>query len=604
MSETDTTAQSSCWQNPWFRAAVGTAAVSGAFVLIVASFMLYFYITKTIHDPLDNPQLQQALQAVSEDKDNADKRQLFRVYDVAVQQQFWQPKALLARGGVLLTIGGGVLLLSLHAVNKLRKRPPQPGTSPTCAGMDSRQATFARWSMGGVVAALVGAMVAVPLLGDWFQPTDALRDVDEAIAALEESRKSGRQRRQAEAAGPVAVEADPNARWERFRGMDGQAVYAGAAPTTWGGAEGENVRWQAELPLPGDSSPVVWGDYVLLTGADEETREIYCYDAASGELRWKQEISTPQGEAAGAPEPVWDETEYAASTVATDGKYIFAIFANGEVGCVDFTGKVIWAKHLGMPENAYGYSSSPVVHEDRVLIQWDQTSEENSAMIALNKETGDELWQTDRPVRQSWATPIIAETDSGPQLVTVGNPWAIAYEPASGEEIWRAKVLDGEVTPSPIFAGGHVIVCSGRGGLVAIRPDGEGDVTESHVAWRQRRFAPDVASPVSDGERVYTVNAGGRRGLVLSYGIEDGEMVWRERISGKVWASPAIAGGKLYILADDGSSIIMATGETAEQLATPGIESEGEAKFEASPAFAAGRMYLRSDTTLYCIGSD
>ncbi|MGM0492706.1 MAG: PQQ-binding-like beta-propeller repeat protein, partial [Armatimonadota bacterium] len=219
-----------------------------------------------------------------------------------------------------------------------------------------------------------------------------------------------------------------------------------------------------------------------------------------------------------------------------------------------------------------------------------------SRIVALNVEDGSRVWETERETPNSWSTPIVIEHRGEPQIVTAANPWVIAYDPEDGEEIWRADVLFGDVGPSPIYAGGLVIACNDGTDLVAIRPDGEGDVTETHVQWTAPGTMPDTASPVSDGTHVYVVAS---FGMMSCFRLEDGELVWEEELpDGMYYSSPSIVGDRIWLMNRDGVMHFFATGSEFEHI---GSVSMGE-PVDATPAFVDGSVFIRGETTLYRIG--
>ena len=242
---------------------------------------------------------------------------------------------------------------------------------------------------------------------------------------------------------------------------------------------------------------------------------------------------------------------YAAPTTATDGRRVYAIFANGDLAALNFDGSVAWTKYVGPLKNAYGYAASLAVWGNNLLVQLDQgdSPAEGSKLISLQGANGRVLWERSRPVPASWATPIVVEAAGKTQIITLANPWVIGYNLADGEELWRAQLLENEVVPSPVFAGGLVLLFSPGAKLIALRPDGAGDVTKTHVAWTAEGDIPDIVSPVSQGELVFTVTGGG---IVKCFGTSDGKKIWDKFVDVDVEASPGIVGGQLFIVGQNG----------------------------------------------------
>ncbi len=412
-------------------------------------------------------------------------------------------------------------------------------------------------------------------------------------------RDTGPQPAPTTAAGPPTDE-EWRRNWPRFRGPDGTGVSVYAdAPTTWDGASGEGIRWKTAIPLPGNSSPIVWDKRVFLTGADETRRVVYCCDADSGALLWEAEApGTPESTA--APPKVGEATGYAASTPATDGRHVYAMFANGDLVAVDFAGQVRWSRSLGMPKNVYGHATSLAMHRDRLLVQFDQGTKQDKAskLIALKAESGETAWETPREVPNSWPTPLVIEYEGQPQIITAADPWVIAYAPADGKEIWRAKCLQADVGPSPTFADGTVFVANEFPGTAAIRPDGTGDVTDSHVLWEADVGSPDCCSPLATDQFLMVLASFGT--LTCYNAKEGGEPLWEHDLDGANFtASPTLVGKHVYLLDEDGKAHIVEP--TAEECKPVGEAELGE-PCVTSPAFQEGRIYIRGQEHLFCIG--
>lgn len=385
--------------------------------------------------------------------------------------------------------------------------------------------------------------------------------------------------------------------WNRFRGFGGAGITSITdIPTKWDGAGGEVILWKTPLKLPGYNSPIVWQDRVFLSGATQDKREVYCFDASTGSILWTGEVPTaPMGD---KKLEVMEDTGYAASTMATDGVRVYVIFASGDLAAFDFNGRLLWHKSLGVPESLYGYASSLEVWQDRVLVQYDQGSAEDgkSRLYAFEGTTGNLVWETKRPVPNSWTSPILVKTEKDYQLITVGDPWVIAYDPSDGKEIWRADCVKGDVAASPILAVNLVIAIAPDLHNVAIRMGGTGDVSDTHIAWENDYVAPNIVSPVADRNRIFYLDSYGTLYVVNAL---DGHLLYEHDFGESVNASPTLVAGKLYVLSLDGTMFI---GTSGEKGFTPETSNAlGEACF-ASPAFMPGRIYIRGEKHLYCIG--
>ena len=389
--------------------------------------------------------------------------------------------------------------------------------------------------------------------------------------------------------------------WPQFRGPTAMGhVPVGDWPTTWDAEKGIGIVWRTPLPeRHGNSSPVVWGDRLFYSVGDEVGQELYCVSLEDGEILWSADVEVPRRNPAAFRElNLMEETGYAASTPATDGRRVFVAFATTDIACFDFEGNEVWARNFGVPDNAYGLASSLVVYKDLVLWQLDQGAdpEEGKAFLyALDVKSGRTVWRTPRPVPNSWASPAVFEVGGSQQILTCGAPFAIAYDPADGGELWRADVLSGDVAPMPVGVAGIVYVTNAGAQTAAIRADGRGDITKTHVNWTSIDGMPDTASPVTDG--TYLVLAGSD-GLVTCLDTKAGKMLWEKVFDCGFQASLALMGRRLYLWSDDGNTYVAELGPEYKQLSS-GVLGE---PVVATPAFMNGRIYMRGDKELFCIG--
>jgi outer membrane protein assembly factor BamB len=336
---------------------------------------------------------------------------------------------------------------------------------------------------------------------------------------------------------------------------------------------------------------------VFVTGATADQRQVYCYDAKTGKLLWTKDVpGTPQSNV--KPLKVNDDTGYAAATVATDGRWVFATFANGDVAAFGLDGAPVWARSLGIPENSYGHASSPALFENLLLIQRDQATKKDgkSRLVALDAATGKTKWEVAREVPSSWPSPIVINSAGRNQIITCGDPWVIAYAPADGAEIWRAKCLRQDVGPSPTFADGIVYAVNEFPYLSAIRADGQGDVTATHVLWSGEDGLPDTASPLATSEYVFLLAS---YGTLSCYDAKKGDFLWEKEFDASFTSSPSLAGKRVYLFSVEGKAWVVEPGRE-------GCEIVGECDLGeecvTSPAFQDGRLYIRGKTHLFCIG--
>ena len=527
-----------------------------------------------------------------EDPKNETLKAEIRELDRRVREEYFVREKLAGRAGWALLASAVVLLGSLHGARVLsRPKFAMAGVTGRSPNPNIKASVAAR---AVTVSALGLAGMALPLV--W----DVSAQWQHSGSAEAPAGGSG-------GAGPAVVPAANDfpspeeiaANWPRFRGADGSGSSALTnLPDSWDGPSGKNVVWKAPLELPGENSAVVWGGRVFTSGATEKRREVYCHEAATGKLLWKTPVGTPQSERAEPPE-VMEDTGHAAPTVATDGRRVCAIFANGDVAAISMEGKPLWVRSLGAPENMYGHAASLALWRNVLVVVWDQGAADDgkSKLLGLDVATGKPLWETPREVANSWTSPLVIEVNGKPQVITSADPWVISYNPADGKEIWKAKCMEGDVAPSPVFANGLLYVGCDRTCIAAIKPDGTGDVTETHIAWKQEDAGlPDMCSLLCDGPRVYTLVFG----ILYAFDAKTGKALWEHDTKVKFEASPSLFNGKLHLLGSKGEWL-SGTADN-EGFKESGRNNLGEG-IGASPAFMPGRIYLRGEKNLYCIGN-
>jgi len=520
-----------------------------------------------------------------------------RDVDLRLRRDYFRGMALADRGRYLLLGCLVVFGVSIAVAAACRKELPMPGKSAAQVQPRGRMHALARWSVAGVGAAMFAA--AAILLAT--TASDVRRGSPAAGQGLPSNGPGAPQIASINPTAtsyPSAEEVKRN--WPRFRGPGGLGISAYEnVPDSWDGTTGEGILWRNdEKLLPGENSPVVWGKRLFMTGADKRRREVYCFDADTGKLLWRKPVRTAEG--AGRPPPsVLEDTGHAASTAVTDGQRVFAIFANWDLACLDFDGKEVWCQNVGPIPHPYGYGTSLSMWRNLLIVSRDQgliAELGKSNLLALDAATGRKAWQAPRPETPgSWATPIVIDTGKGEQIITCSNPWIIAYEPSKGTEIWRVKCFGGDVAPSPVFGGGLVFAAMEGYKLVAIRPDGTGDVTKTHVAWFSEENLPEMVSPLTDGNYVWTVTS---PGTLTCYNARNGKKLYEQDLEKSLKSSPGLAGGKLYVVNEEGLTIIAKAGPEYEELGRCPL---GE-HCSSSPVFQDGRIYLRGKKSLFCIG--
>ncbi len=609
-------------KSQWYHTAVAAAIIGGVFSLIVLELMLFNYFQRTVAEPkradeleelkiqlrqpLNDWQLLSQLQELDlksiTDPNLANQLKLLRaefpanpqdqqllskmrnVYrqirqnniremDLQIRQIRMRRWDFSHRGSYLLLGGFVVFLIGVKSASTYKKKLPAPQPAPDKLNQQIRTAIYARWTVTAGLTLLASAALLLATR-PWIDFTTA----DTTTASF-----------------PTLDEISKN--WPRFRGPGGLGISAYTnIPAKWNGTTGEAILWKTRIPLPGQNSPIVWCDRVFVTGADPNVREVYCFDALSGKLLWNRPVKNASQDT--EPIDVFEDAGFAASTAVTDGRRVYTIFATGDVGCFNFEGKEIWTRNLGVPDSAYGYASSLTMYRNLLLIQYDQgaADDELSKLIALDTFTGRTVWETKRPVPNSWSSPIVIEVEAQPQIITCGDPWVIAYNPTNGTEIWRAKCIGGEVAPSTIYTAGLIIAIEPYTTMVAIRPNGRGDVTQTHIVWKSDQSTPDISCPVSNGELIFIMTT---EGLLTCCKTTDGTKLWEQELQKDFLASPSIVGNRLYMLSEKGVMYIAEIGAEYKELARCQLGEE----CYASPAFMDGRIYIRARKNLYCIGT-
>ncbi len=565
-----------------YRVAVRTAAVAGVFCLVVVSLLLFAYSRRQWKDPSEAPLMKELRGLLAQQPGDAALKEQVRALDLELRQEYMAERAFAARGAVLLLGGIAVLLVAAASAATLRRKLPQPQPREPGYDPELQWKPAARWAVAalGVVLALAAGLLAVR-----FRPPAAAA----AAAAL---------------AAPPAEEEIARA-WPRFRGPAGSGISAYQnVPDSWDGRSGKNILWKSPVPLPGNNSPVVWGNRVFLSGADQTHREIYCFDTSDGKLLWQKQL--PESTESGKPLKVEDYVGYASPTMATDGRLALAIFANGDAGAFDFDGKLVWSRSLGVPKNTYGHAASLATFRNLLLVPMDQGDEDapKSRTLALDLTTGNTVWQQPRKTPNSWSSPIVIRAAGRDQLITTSNPWVVAYELPGGAELWRAKCLTGEIGPSPVFANGLVYAPSSETGPVcAIAPDGRGDVSKTKVLWECREGVPELCSPLATDRYLFLLPS---YGPLTCYDAKEGTKLWQDDLNDKFQggklsfkSSPAWAGNRLYLISEAGKAVIL-------EADAKGCKRVGQADLgepcATSPAFQDGRIYLRGQKNLFCIG--
>ncbi len=442
----------------------------------------------------------------------------------------------------------------------------------------------------------------------------------------------------------VGAQVPDQAHWPQWRGPFFNGMARGDAPTVW--SDTSNIKWKAEIPGRGHSTPVIWGDKIFLTTATptgkpavpaatpaapastppssqqpgqasapggaqpqrgrrpdagpqvEQKFDVLCLDRKTGKLLWQKtaKVATPHEgyhRAYGS---------FASSSPVTDGKYLYVSFGSRGIYCYDFNGKLIWEKDLGVQmrmRNAFGEGSAPLLIGDRLIVVFDQESD--SFIVSLDKKTGKELWRMSRDEISTWSTPLAVEHAGRKQVIVTGATKVRSYDPENGKVLWESAGLGSNPIPVPVDQNGAVLVMSGHRDpkLMAIKLGKAGDLTGTDsILWSHTRGIAYTASPVLHDNKLYVVTD---NGMISVFNATTGEPHYAQvRLpkAANLKASPVGANGKLYVATEDGDVIVIKMGEKFEVIATNTLADQ---TFIATPVIAAGELFLRGPNQLFCI---
>jgi outer membrane protein assembly factor BamB len=391
--------------------------------------------------------------------------------------------------------------------------------------------------------------------------------------------------------------------WPQFRGphCDSRADDA-KLPLTW--SEKKNIVWKTPIHDKGWSSPVVWGDQVWLTTAKENGKQLFAVgvDRASGKVLRDIKVFDVE-----EPSALWRMyNSFASPTPAIEEGRVYVHFGTYGTACLDSkTGATLWQRRDLHCDHWRGAGSSPILHGDLLFLTFD--GHDKQYIVALDKTTGATVWKKDRAIdyktsdgdlKKAFATPAIRTIEGKPQLVSSAAMATLAYDPKTGEELWKVYHGGMNVTAPPLCGQGKVFICTGDGGLrlLAVRAGGRGDVTKTHIDWTMKKSnVPSHSSPILVDDLLYM--AANASGVLTCVEAKTGKQVWQERVGGTFWAAPLYAGGQLYFFDADGHGHVFAAGRTGKKLATNKLDDG----CRASPAVAGNALFVRTLTHLYRI---
>ncbi|MEI6275583.1 MAG: PQQ-binding-like beta-propeller repeat protein [Prolixibacteraceae bacterium] len=600
----------------WF-AAIFSMAMS---VLLIANFLQ----TK-LNDPINNKTIPALVKRLSQNPADENLKAEIRAFDLMARKAYFTSQIQIRTGSYLLILGVLITILSVRSIASFTSKLAEIDHIEHVNGLDELMAR--KWVIysgsGLLLLSLISGFLSSNLLSA-YQTEESTAPKEELIASntalsnqnlqivapeatakstispeiqkvkLADSASLKTNPPPSEQVQPPSVSAYPTqaelkSNFPYFRGAEGIGIsYQKNSLTDWNGTNGKNLIWKVKIPKPGFSSPIVWGNKLFVTGADAQARMVYCYDAKSGQLIWEASADKIEGSPAGMPK-VTSDTGLAAPTMATDGRAVFAIFATGDVIALDLSGKRLWARNLGMPDNHYGHASSLIISKDKLLVQYD--TNKAGKLIALSTQTGETKWETLRKSRIAWSSPALVNTGSRMEVILSTNPNVSSYNPETGKELWSVDCLSGEVGPSVGYSDGMVFAANEYAKLVGIKL---GPTPE--IAWESDEFLPEVSSPLAVKGLLFIATS---YGVFACFDAKTGKKYWSQEFGDPFYASAVYADGKVYITDMSGKTHIVKATKEYQLIGTPEL---GE-KAVCSPVFTDGKVYIRGMNQLFCFGS-
>jgi outer membrane protein assembly factor BamB len=362
----------------------------------------------------------------------------------------------------------------------------------------------------------------------------------------------------------------------------------------------ENVAWRQPIPGEGWSSPVVSGNRVILTTALERdgrlVLQVLCLNTASGALLWEKDVFFPAPSDTGQ---LHRKNSHASSTPVIEEDRIYVHFGHYGTACLSIDGEILWKNETLKYPPIHGNGGSPILVGDLLIFSAD--GGKDPFLAALEKRTGRVRWkvprQTDATRTFSFSTPLLITVAGQPQVISPGSNMVGAYDPATGEEIWRVRYEGYSVVPRPVYGHGLIYISTGydRPSVLAVRVNGRGDVTDSHVAWRVSRGAPNTPSLLLVGEELYLLSDSG---IASCLDARTGEQHWQERIGGDCSASPLFGAGRIYLQNEAGLGVVLKPGKDFEKLSSNALEERTLASYAA----LEGAFFIRTAEHLLRIG--
>ncbi len=609
------------------------------FAFVIAIMLIVNYFQYKSLDPVESKLIDSLVIKLNENPENAELREEIRNIDLLSRKAYFTQQWQIRTGGYLLLLAVIVLIISRQMM--MNEQDKKVDLSDSVFGfMDKKQSRLWVSFIGGVVVlvALVLAFFSHQKLGsnlekaiaqeelaqqtqlenspELVQPETTEKPTEEVIVEKETQAtqeeiieetppkkevKEEQVSQTVEKTEPVVEDpvkeqklvaypsdSELKANFPAFRGFGSNGIdFHNNIPTKWNGESGENILWKSPIPIHGYNSPIIWGDKLFLSGANANKREVYCIDRNTGEFIWTYNVTGVPGSPAKSPKTT-DDTGLAAPSLSTNGESVFALFGNSDLVALDMDGNLNWHKNLGPTNNHYGHSSSLIIYEDVLIIQWDV--KKNPRLIGLNTENGEQVYETPREVKISWASPVLVNTGNRMEVMLIADPTVASYNPKTGEQYWEIDCIYGEVGPSVAYGSDLVYAVNEYAILVAIKP---GDTPE--IVWENDEYLSDVPSPIVQDGLMYLATS---YGVIVCYDAVSGEKYWENEFDNGFYGSPMYSDGHIFIMDMDGTVHVFKAGKTYEAVSTNPLGETGM----TTPAFMDGRVYLRGNEYLYCVG--
>jgi len=581
------------------------AQIAGAFSFVVCIILIINFIQLKRINPAQTEIINTLVEKLNQNPDDEQLREEIRTVDLLSRKAYFTNQWQVRTGGYLLLLGIAVLVIALQVLKSNEKISPEISVNDNSILTQKKTRKWAAISgVGIVVITLIFTVLSHNELSTSFSNSNDslnnLTDNQEIQTNLstdslntENLLQTDTLNQSSDTTSDASLSEYPTYQeiiknHPTFRGYGGNGIsFQKNIPTSWNGSNGTNICWKTTIPLEGYNSPVIWEDKIFLSGASAEKREIYCIDRLTGKILWTLNVNNISGSPSSSPK-VTDDTGYAAATLATDGRRVYAIFANGDIIAVDMDGNRVWAKNLGETGNHYGHSSSLMLFQNILIVQYDTKT--SPKIMGLSTKTGANIWSTPRDVKVSWASPVVVYTGKQTEIILAAEPYVASYNPYTGAENWRMKCIYGEVGPSVAYADSVVYAVNEYANLSAIKI-GE----KPEILWEKTDYLSDVPSPIATNKYLFLATS---YGLVVCYDAKTGEQYWEQEFDNGFYSSLMLVDGKIYLMDMSG---IMHIFSASNKYVAIGTATLGESSM-TTPAFMDGHIYIRGKKSLFCIG--